>query len=101
MNDNIGGFLIGGEEKGEPRFYFNGDGPARLSKIPTTEISNIQTGPYNNMGIPGLKSFHLGVEGYGALAALPNANPYYVRMASNPMASVIQDVLVQQPTFFT
>lgn len=101
MSDNIGGFLIAGVEKAEPRFYFNGTGPTRLSATPTTEIGNIQAGPYSNMGVPGIKSFHLGVEGYGALAALPNANPYYVRMASNPMASVIQDVLMQQPTFFT
>ncbi|CAM1369961.1 GDSL-like Lipase/Acylhydrolase [Tenacibaculum sediminilitoris] len=101
MNDNIGGFLINGEEKAEPRFYFNGSGPTRLSAVPTTEIGNIQAGPYSNMGVPGLKSFHLGVEGYGALVALPNANPYYVRMASAPMASVMQDVLMQQPTFFT
>ena len=83
MNDNIGGFTIGGVVKGEPRFYFNGSGPTRLSATPTTEISSIQTGSFNNMGIPGLKSYHLGVKGYGALAGLPNANPYFIRMASS------------------
>lgn len=101
MNDNIGGFTIGGVVKGDPRFYFNGSGPTRLSATPTTEISSIQTGAFNNMGIPGLKSYHLGVKGYGALAGLPNANPYFIRMASSPMASVLEDVMAQAPTFFS
>ncbi|WGH74795.1 G-D-S-L family lipolytic protein [Tenacibaculum tangerinum] len=101
MDDNIGGLVMGPNVIQEPRFYFNGSGPARLSATPTTELTNIKAGPYNNMGVPGLKSFHLGFEGYGALAALPNANPYYIRMASAPMSSVIKDALMQQPTFFT
>lgn len=101
MDDNIGGFLIGGQVVGEPRFFFNGAGPTRLDATPTTEIGNIKAGPYKNMGVPGIKSFHLGVDGYGAMQALPNANPYFVRMASSPMTSVIKDVLMQQPTFFT
>ena len=101
MNDNIGGFLIGGTQFGAPRFYFNGTGPVRLNAAPTTEIGVVQAGPYSNMGVPGMKSFHLGVQGYGALAALPNANPYFIRMASAPTASVLQDALAQSPTFFS
>jgi len=101
MNDNFGGYLIGGQKYGEPRFFFNGVGPVRLAAMPTTEIGNIQAGPYSNMGVPGIKSFHLGVNGYGALAALPNANPYFIRMASSPTASVIQDAMAQAPTFFS
>ncbi len=101
VDDNIGGFLIGGVKQGDPRLYFNGKGPVRLDATPTTEITNLKPGPYNNMGVPGLKSFHLLAEGYGALAALPNANPYFIRMASAPMVTVLQDALAQQPTFFT
>ncbi len=101
MSDNIGGLLIGGNPWAQPRFYFNGEVPVRLNAAPTTETAAIQAGPYNNMGIPGIKSFHLGVQGYGFISALPNANPYYIRMASAPGASVLQDVLTQAPTFFT
>jgi len=43
----------------------------------------------------GLKVFHLGVPGYGAL------NPYFGRMASSPSASVLGDALATNPTFFT
>ncbi len=101
MNDNIGGYLIGGQQQGEPRLYFNGVGPVRLSATPTTEIGNISTGPYSNMGVPGIKSYHLSLKNYGALAALPNANPYFIRMASSPGTSVLEDVLAQKPTFFS
>ncbi|MCD8417178.1 G-D-S-L family lipolytic protein [Tenacibaculum finnmarkense genomovar finnmarkense] len=101
MNDNFGGFTIAGKISGAPRFYFNGSAPVVLAATPTTEISNIKAAAYNNMGIPGLKSYHLGVKGYGALAGLPNANPYFIRMASSPMASVLEDVITQSPTFFS
>ncbi|MCD8404284.1 G-D-S-L family lipolytic protein [Tenacibaculum dicentrarchi] len=101
MSDNFGGFTIGGKIEGAPRFYFNGSVPVMLGVTPTTEISNIKVGTYNNMGVSGLKSYHLGVKGYGALAGLPNANPYFIRMASSPMASVLEDVIVQNPTFFS
>ena len=103
MNDNIGGFLIGGNPVGAPRFWFNPltKRPVILNATPTTEVGAIQAGPYSNMGIPGMKSYHIDVAGYGALAALPNANPYFVRMASNPLKSVLDDAADQSPTFFT
>lgn len=103
MNDNIGGYLVGGNKAGEPRFFFNGKGPARLPAQPTTEITAIKAGPYSNMGVPGLKSYHLGAPNYGnvAMLAARRANPYFVRMASAPAATVIQDAAAQTPTFFT
>lgn len=103
MNDNIGGYLVGGNKAGEPRFFFNGKGPTRLPAQPTTEITAIKAGPYNNMGVPGLKSYHLGVPNYGNVAGLATrtANPYFVRMASAPSRTVIQDAAAQTPTFFT
>jgi lysophospholipase L1-like esterase len=54
-----------------------------------------QNGPYNNMGVPGAKSFHLLAKGYGQL------NPYFGRFASSPTTSVLADVLAQNPTFFS
>jgi hypothetical protein len=55
-------------------------------------------GPFNNLGVPAAKSFHLGVPQFGG----PGGNPYYGRFASNPGTStVISDALSQNPTFFT
>jgi len=102
-NDNIGGLLLGGNIVQGTRFIFDGAKPVRLPGVPTTEISNILSGPFNNMGVPGAKSFHLLANGYGNIAALAlgKANPYFVRMASSPNASVMEDAMAQAPTFFS
>lgn len=52
-------------------------------------------GPFNNMGVPGAKSFHLMVNGYGSL------NPYFGRFASSSTASILGDAVSQNPTFFS
>ena len=52
-------------------------------------------GTFNNVGVPGAKSFHVPFAGYGGL------NPYFGRMASSPAASMLGDALAQGPTFFT
>jgi len=101
MNDNNGGLLLGGVQIADPRFYFDGAGVSMLNASPTTEVSNISPGPYNNMGVPGAKSFHMLANGYGNIANLPLANPYFVRMASNPNASMLEDAAAQNPSFFT
>lgn len=103
MNDNIGGLLFGGVQIQEPRLIFDGTGPVRLDADPTTEVTNILAGPFNNMGVPGAKSFHLLAPGYGNVAGVPTgqANPYFARMASNPNATMLGDAVVQNPTFFT
>ncbi len=70
----------------------------------TTTLANISgQGPYQNMGIPGAKSFHLLAPGYGSAANLPagTANPYFVRFSSSPSATVLGDAMAQQPTFFS
>lgn len=55
-------------------------------------------GPFNNLGVPGAKSFHLLTPQLGGLTG----NPYYGRFASNPGTStVVGDALAQNPTFFT
>ena len=102
-NDNIGGLLLGGNIIQPPRLFFNGAGPARLEALPTNEITAGTPGPYNNMGVPGAKSFHLLANGYGNVAgvATGQANPYYVRMASSPNAAVIEDAVAMNPTFFS
>jgi lysophospholipase L1-like esterase len=73
----------------------------------TTDLTANPTGPFNNMGIPGAKSFHLldlGIpgSGYGDINGLGvYANPYFIRMASSPSATVIGDAIGQNPSFFT
>lgn len=105
MNDNIGGLLLGGNPfPGQgPRLFFDGAGLSVLPGTPTTDITNIQPGPYNNMGVPGAASYHLLAPGYGNIANLEAglANPYFVRMASSPNASVLQDAMAANPTFFS
>lgn len=54
-----------------------------------------QATAYNNMGVPGAKSFHLTFSGYAAL------NPYFARHATSPTATVLGDAMSKNPTFFT
>ena len=106
MNDNTGGLLLNGTQipgPFGPRLFFDGAGLSTLPGPPTTDVINIQPGPYNNMGVPGARSFHLLAPGYGNIAnlQLELANPYFVRMASNPNASVLDDAMAANPTFFS
>src|SRR5690606_5439500 len=55
MSGNTGGLLLGGTPIQEPRLFFNGSGPQRLTTAPTTEVTTKLTGPFNNMGVPGAK----------------------------------------------
>ena len=59
--------------------------------------------PIDNMGVPGAKVGHLLAPGYGNINNLAAglANPYFIRMASSPDISVIEQALVQAPTFFS
>lgn len=95
--------MLGGNVIAEPRLYFNGSGPARLDDTPTTEVTTRLTGSFNNMGVPGAKSFHLMAEGYGNVAGVATlqANPYFARFASSNTASILGDAIAQDPTFFS
>lgn len=108
MADNLGGMIISPTVQLENRLILKvgQDGkpsPVRVEGTPTTVVSNILTGPFNNMGVPGAKSFHLLAQGYGNIAGLATgkANPYFVRFASSPSTSVIADAVAQNPTFFS
>ena len=109
MNDNLGGIAVGGNRILNPRLIFNGSGPAGIETVigpvtvSTDLLVNNPTGPFNNMGVPGAKSYHLLFDGYGNLANLNAglANPYFIRMASAPNATVLGDAMAQSPSFFT
>lgn len=65
-------------------------------------IYNAST-PFQNLGVPGAKSYHLLYSGYGNPAgiATKTANPYYARFASSATATVVGDAMAQNPTFFS
>jgi hypothetical protein len=59
------------------------------------------TGPYNNMGVPGANLMSIFYNRLGD--PTPDGhpfNPFFVRFASSPNSSMLQDAIVQQPTFF-
>ncbi|WP_026754245.1 lipase [Sediminibacter sp. Hel_I_10] len=109
MADNYGGISIGGNRILNPRLVTTGGAPVSLESVigPVTvgtDLLNNPTGPFNNLGVPGAKSFHLLAPGYGNLAnvSLGLANPYAVRITgSTPDASVVSLAVTQEPTFFS
>lgn len=107
MADNLGGVTLGGQTILGNRlilsFASGSPSPVPVSGQGATEISNTLTGPFNNMGVPGAKSFHLVAPGYGNIAGVATgaANPYYARFASSGSATVIGDAAVQNPSFFS
>ncbi|RZS99377.1 G-D-S-L family lipolytic protein [Aquimarina brevivitae] len=117
MNDNVGGLLAGGNQLPGfgARLALDLSGPSprpvplpllNPAAVSTTDIVlNNPTGPFNNLGVPGAKSFHLLAPGYGDLngifASPATANPYFVRMASSASTSVVADAIAQQPSFIS
>lgn len=99
MQDDIGGFtdlMVGG------KFVLGAGGLTQL-EAQTTFANSFVQGPFNNMGVPGAKSYHLVAPGYGNPAGIAQglANPYFARMATSADTTVMADVMAQQPTFFT
>ena len=84
MADNLGGLTLGGSpldgfgNRLILSFASGSPNPVPVSGTGTTEVSNVLSGPFNNMGVPGAKSYELAAEGYGSLQALQLglANPY-------------------------
>ena len=108
-NDNIGGLLLGGTQIQSSRLAILGTNPNGTPMVgsvpgnPSTDITTHLTGPFNNMGVPGAKSFHLLAPGYGNIAGVASgqANPYYVRFATSATSTVLGDAMAQNPTFFS
>ena len=116
MNDNIGGF-VPGTTFGFPTVVYApritnrgiiNNPPTRINSpdiglaspfgsSTTSGTVNIYNAAakFNNMGVPGAKSFHLLAAGYGVF------NPYFGRMASVPNATILDDAMLQNPTFFS
>ncbi len=108
VSDNFGGLLLNGTQITQNRFVLGVDangnpGPIILEGMSTTEVTSGPIGPFNNMGIPGAKSFHLVAPGYGNVAGVATgaANPYYARIATSATSTVIGDAVAKNPTFFS
>ncbi len=103
MADNVGGLLLGGNVIAGPRLYFNGSAPVAVTGKPSTEVTTKLTGPFNNLGVPGAKSYHLVASGYGNVAGVAGglANPYFARFATSASTTVVADAVAQDPTFFS
>ncbi|WP_299884593.1 G-D-S-L family lipolytic protein [uncultured Lacinutrix sp.] len=108
-SDNFGGLALGGNRIQDPRLVFGGAGPVPLESVigPVTVGTDLlapPTGPFNNLGVPGAKSFHMIAPGYGNIANLSAglANPYAIRLTgTTPNASMVELAVAQNPTFFT
>jgi lysophospholipase L1-like esterase len=105
--NNVGGLLLGGNQMSSTRLVIDASEgrPENIAGTPSIEVASQQATAYNNMGVPGAKSFHLLAPGYGSLTGLgqepPTSNPYFVRHATSPSASVLGDAMSKNPTFFT
>jgi hypothetical protein len=97
--DNVGGFSAGGVQVVSQRLYLESSSgtptPTLVPGVSANTLTERLTGSFNNMGIPGAKSFHLLFNGYAPL------NPYFKRMASSLTATALGDALAQNPTFFS
>ena len=107
-SDNFGGLLLGGVQILGNRLVLSADEngnpfPAPLDGTPTTDVTTSATGPFNNMGVPGAKSFHLVTPGYGSVAGVANgtANPWFARFATSESTTVLADAVSLNPTFFS
>jgi hypothetical protein len=85
------------------------DRPAVPLTISPTDTAAIDVrlpnaGMYNNMGVPGAKSFHAIVPNYGELTiaavAGMTANPYFARFASSNTVTMLADAQAQVASFF-
>ncbi|NND88672.1 MAG: G-D-S-L family lipolytic protein [Flavobacteriaceae bacterium] len=108
MADNLGGLFLNGTQVASNRLVLGTDAngnptPVVLEGMATTEVEAGEAGPYNNMGIPGAKSFHLLSEGYGDASGVlaGTANPYYARIATSASSTVIGDAIALNPSFFS
>ena len=106
MADNLGGLTLGGTPISGNRlilsFASGSPAPVPVAGQGATEVSNVLSGAFNNMGVPGAKSYHLLATGYGNVAGVAAglANPYFARFASDPNATVLGDAAAQSPSFF-
>ncbi|GEO02789.1 outer membrane protein [Adhaeribacter aerolatus] len=109
----FGGFAtVGGNQVPVGRLKFllptcpNADATKTLGLTPGPSLPGENLAPFtgdkaalNNFGVPGARSYHVLIPGYGASPTV--GNPFFWRFASSPAASVIADAVAAKGTFFT
>ena len=107
---NFGGTDLGRIDRAVLKATGDPDRPVSPQTITPVQSTDIQVrvagaGNFNNMGIPGMKSFHMLLPGYGELSLDAflggTSNPYFARFASSDVTAVISDAANQVPSFFT
>ena len=114
---NLGGMLVEGVALPDfgNRFVLDTETqtPERLAGASTIDAktSGLNGMAFNNMGVPGAKSFHLGAPSYGdpnnflpldpGFPANATSNPYFIRFSTTNGAMVIGDAAAQIPSFYT
>lgn len=104
MPNDVGGFSNLPGFSGKLTLQVVNGSVSPVPSAPAAALDNVFAGaPYQNMGVPGAKSYHLVAPGYGSQAGLltGTANPYFVRFASSATTSVLADAMAQKPTFFS
>lgn len=96
MPNNIGGFTNIPGFNGKLTLQVVNGSLTPVPSAPAAALDNVASGgAYQNLAVPGAKSFHLGINGYASL------NPYYARFATSTTSSPVADALAQSPTFFS
>ncbi len=106
MNDELGGIPdVGFANKYILASTEDSFAPVIMEGTASNTLENIYQAenPIHNLGVPGAKVKDLIANGYGNPMNLSTgtANPYYVRFASTPNASVLEDAKALNPTFFS
>ena len=95
MADEIGGFSNLGVSGKLVLQVINGSLVPTATTAQSPYSSIAASGPYNNTGVPGIKSYHFMIPGYASL------NPYFGRIAESPTQTVLEYITKQDPTFFS
>lgn len=104
MPNDVGGFTNLPGFSGKLTLQLVNGSLTPVPSAPAATLDDVSAGKYyQNMGVPGAKSYHLVANGYGSAAGLltGTANPYFVRFASSATTSVLADAMAQKPTFFS
>ena len=103
MKDDVGGFTNLGMT-GRLELQIVNSELTPVAKASQSAFESVAAGgPYQNVGIPGAKSYHLVAAGYGNPAGIANgtANPYFARFNNAPAGTLLSYVAQQKPTFFS
>ncbi|MFV0530885.1 MAG: hypothetical protein ACK5MD_05550 [Flavobacteriales bacterium] len=107
VKDEVGGLKKNGKQIRDKRMrfilldtLFTYDKGETLTEI-TAGIGSLAH--YGNLGVPEVKAFDLLSSGYGNVQnyATGEVSPYYSYFASSPTATILNDAMAQNPTFFT